>query len=150
MPQNIKGPEREILGRLGFPIPVEVEQSASQTAIRAMAAVQSKLETTVQEEEEPWVGQDDRSIPVSDGTLQWDGRVSAGAGVFKSCGVVLPQQVEECDPWEMFLPLSEGDPQSVPKAMIASCDGIPRLHKAEVAFTKGIESLLSSLATVVR
>ena len=52
---------------------------------------------------------------------------------------------EELEHWDMFLPLSSGDPGEVPKAMIASCDGVPRLHKTEVVYTKGIEGLLGAL-----
>ena len=45
----------------------------------------------------------------------------------------------------MFFPLSEGEPQTVPKVMIASCDGVPTIAKTEVTYTKNIEALLESL-----
>ncbi|CAE7260415.1 unnamed protein product [Symbiodinium microadriaticum] len=47
--------------------------------------------------------------------------------------------------WNMFFPLSEGEPQTVPKVMIASCDGVPTIAKTEVTYTKNIEALLESL-----
>ena len=45
----------------------------------------------------------------------------------------------------MFLPLDIGEPCEAPKAMIASCDGAPRMNKTEVGFTKDIEELLMAL-----
>ena len=143
VPQNLKGPEREVLSQLGFPIPSEVELTGPVVALRSMSVLHYKRENTVQEEEGNAFG--DTEVICSDGSPLYERGVCDGSDGLCADGSSSQASSEEWDLWDMYLPLSEGDPCDVPKALIASCDGSPQLHKAEVTFTKGIEDLLDSL-----
>ena len=145
VPQNIKGPEREVLSKLGFPIPAEVYDSLPYVAVRALSVLKDEKSLLIQEEGDCGTLSWDRAVAISDGSV-----ILENAPVIKD--QVVPEEdpsvlleTEELEDWDMYLPLFEGDPSEVPKALIASCCGIPRLEKAEVTFTKNIEGLLESL-----
>ena len=138
VPQNIKGPEREILATLGFPVPADVPEVASSPALRALSVSRTKAEGMIQDE-----NYGSNPILVSDGSIVFANPVGAEAVEKATDG---QQSVtEELDRWDMFLPLETGSPEEVPKVMIASCDGGPSISKAEVTYTKNIEELLSAL-----
>ena len=46
---------------------------------------------------------------------------------------------------KLYLPLADGDPQTVPKAMIGASATRPQIEKVEVTYTPDIAQLLSSL-----
>ncbi|CAE7228630.1 RE1, partial [Symbiodinium sp. CCMP2456] len=140
VPQNLKTPEREILSRLGFPVPSGPEEDGMAPMLRALRVQSLGSSEKVLEEEEHLDGE----LVSSDGSMLYpavcpdytqDLRISDGSRV----------AMEEVEYWDMYLPLEEGDPQDVPKALIASCDRNATVAKAEVGFTKNIEELLGSL-----
>ncbi|CAE7948545.1 RE2 [Symbiodinium sp. KB8] len=141
VPQNLAGPEREVLSRLGFPVPLEVEVPTPVAALRALSVPRMKTFVTVESEDHPGnkVG-----IIASDGMELYDCSGDSRIIPDVSCSSE-DIEVDEIDQWDMFLPLEDGEPQVVPKVMIASCDGIPTVAKTEVTFTKNIEELLDSL-----
>ena len=145
VPQNINGAEREVLSRLGFPVPPEVEMSAPAVAIRALSVGAMKRKLLVQEEDELEGLDWSRGVVDSEGTILFEPEVSSGSAVGVEHGDIPLGRTEELDQWDMFLPLADGDPDTVPKVAVASCDGAPSLSKTEVTFTKGIEKLLESL-----
>ena len=138
VPQNIKGPEREILATLGFPVPADVPEVASAPALRALSVSRAKAECMIQDE-----NYSSNPILVSDGSIVFAN--SVGAEVVEEAADGQQLVTEELDRWDMFLPLETGSPEEVPKVMIASCDGGPSISKAEVTYTKNIEELLSAL-----
>ena len=86
-----------------------------------------------------------RGVVDSDGIVLFEPGTTTGlAGMSAHEGLPLAE-TEELDQWDMYLPLAEGDPQTVPKVAVASCDGVPKIGKTEVTFTKGIEELLEEL-----
>ena len=138
VPQNIKGSEREILATLGFPVPADSPDIVPAVALRALSVSQLKADCMIQEENygaEP--------ISVSDGSMVFARVADAEVAEATTDGEQLV--TEELERWDMFLPLEAGDPDDVPKVMIASCDGGPSILKAEVTYTKNIEELLGSL-----
>eukprot|EP00439_Symbiodinium_sp_Y106_P017800 s6038_g2.t1 len=145
VPQNIKGPEREVLSELGFPVPPEVELGVSPVAVRALSLSGVKHGILVEEEAKVEVLDWGRGVVDSDGIVLFEpGTMTESAGVSAHEGLPLAE-TEELDQWDMYLPLAEGDPQTVPKVAVASCDGVPKIGKTEVTFTKGIEALLEEL-----
>ena len=145
VPQNISGVEREVLSRLGFPVPPEVEMSAPSIAVRSMSVGALKKSLQVQEDDTLEYLDWDRGFVDSEGNVLFEPEVSSGSGVKGEHDELPFHQTEELEQWDMFLPLAEGDPQVVPKVAVASCDGVPSMSKAEVTFTKNIEKLLESL-----
>ncbi|CAE7642041.1 RE2 [Symbiodinium sp. CCMP2456] len=144
VPQNLLGPEREVLSRLGFPVPSEVEQSSPFVALRVLSVGESEDKSLLQEEIEPQELEQGSAIAISDGSVLFH-EVPRGEEYGAPAEDALVGRTEELDCWDMYLPLAEGDPQKVPKAMIASSVGVPVVAKTEVAYTKGIEVLLSNL-----
>ncbi|CAE7228639.1 RE1, partial [Symbiodinium sp. CCMP2456] len=144
VPQNLLGPEREVLSRLGFPVPSEVEQSSPFVALRVLSVAESEDKSLLQEEIEPQELEQGSAIAISDGSVLFH-EVPRGEEYGAPAEGALVGRTEELDCWDMYLPLAEGDPQKVPKAMSASSVGVPVVAKAEVTYTKGIEVLLSNL-----
>ena len=72
VPQNLRGPEREILGRLGFPIPAEVEAASPIVSIRALSAGMPQAEHMVQEEDPLEESRIIDGILTSDGTMLFE------------------------------------------------------------------------------
>ncbi|CAE7421078.1 Eef1g [Symbiodinium sp. CCMP2592] len=147
VPQNLKGPERQVLAALGFPVPADLYDQEPTVAVRVLSATKIDKEKVIESEEENGESSGNlEEIPTSSGEPLFvpGSNLPPGLPQGDDGG---PQQVEqeEWSLWDMFIPLGDGDPESVPKAMIASCDGHPQLCKNEVVYTKNIESLLSSL-----
>ena len=145
VPQNLRGPEREILARLGFPIPAYLGEVGEHMhiAVRAMSVFQGHKQR-LQEE----VDERDQGAPItaSDGTQLWE-RVCNGECLnsIKTCESE-DVACEEIEHWDMFFPLDEASPEDSCKARIASSRDDIHMKKTEVAFTKGIEELLTQLS----
>ena len=129
VPQNIIGAEREVLSRLGFPVPPEVEMSTPAVAIRALSVGAMKRKLLVQEEDELEGLDWSRGVVDSEGTILFEPEVSSGSAVGVEHGDIPLGRTEELDQWDMFLPLADGDPDTVPKVAVASCDGAPSLRR---------------------
>ena len=127
VPQNLAGPEREVSSRLGFPVPSEVDVSTPMVAVRSLSMSRVKMQNMVIPEIEDQSHRD-HSLLTSDGVELFGCK---GCG---NCPSILVSQgecvdVDEIDQWDMFLPLEEGEPQTVPKVLIASCDGVSNCCK---------------------
>ena len=141
MIRKLKGSDREVLSRLGFPIPPEDEDMFQEVAIRALSASAVELNNFTKEvEEEP----------------RWDQEIGDRGGGSRSSSsdeekinedFVMLAPEEEVEHWDMFLPLEQGDPDLVPKARIASSRETVNMCKVEVTYTHNIGNLLSSLSS---
>ena len=142
-PQNIKGPERVILSQIGFPVPTEVPGESPLVALRTLS-IQNTKEVQAQG---GLVASSTGGVEVetSDGEVMLLGSDQRCEGDLPGSDQELNCSREELFAWDMFIPLEDGDPEVVPKAMIASSDHQPGVHKAEVSYTKDIEHLLGSL-----
>ena len=146
VPQNLKGPEREVLSALGFPVPVEVLEVPPAMAIRSLSvhAMGDKHgvdeEHLVNEELE-----DDESMVASDGLSLWSGTGSRLRRTSMSSTSSSDVHHEEIQQWDMYLALDQEHPETSMKARIASSGAFPVVAKAEVSYTKGIEGLLDGL-----
>ena len=147
VPQNINGAERQVLAQLGFPVPAEVLEAPIAVAVRTLS-VRSVEDKHVIDEEDDY-GSDEVSVCMvaSDGECLWDGSVAPSALPCNGAGddAGIPSEVLES--WDMFLPLDNESPEVACKVCIASSDGVVRVEKAEVSFTKDIEKLLSELTS---
>ncbi|CAE7201042.1 RE1 [Symbiodinium microadriaticum] len=136
-----KGSDREVLSRLGFPIPPEDEDMFPEVALRALsvgAVEPNNFEKEV--EEEP--GRDQEIGDCGGGSRSSSSDEEKINGDF-----VMLAPEEEVEHWDMFLPLEQGDPNLVPKARIASSSETVNMCKVEVTYTHNIENLLSSLSS---
>ena len=142
VPQNLRGPEREILARLGFPIPASVGDVAEHIAVRAMSLSVGHKHGLEEEEDSGGQGP---SFTASDGTMLRE-RTGAIHQAHES-GRESTERIdcEEIEHWDMFFPLDEGTPDDSSKVRIASSSSEAHINKAEVAFTKNVEALLSQL-----
>eukprot|EP00439_Symbiodinium_sp_Y106_P079760 s160_g18.t1 len=146
VPQNLQGPEREVLGALRFPIPAEVLDITPAAAIRTLSARAIGVKHGVDEE---WEVQEehegDEPIMASDGMFLWKGTGSSSRRSSTSSISSSDVQHEEIQQWDMYLALDQEHPEVSMKARIASSCESPRIAKTEVSYTKGIEGLLESL-----
>ncbi|CAE7460426.1 unnamed protein product [Symbiodinium sp. CCMP2456] len=127
-------------------MPAEIEMTSPIAAMRAMSVIRQKYNTMV--EEEVVCEHDDLSsgVAASDGTVLFDKPHGlCDDDCSEDRGNEQEMSVGEVEQWDLFMPLGEGSPESVPKVLLASCDGLPVAAKTEVTYTKGIEELLSSL-----
>ncbi|CAE7208296.1 GIP [Symbiodinium sp. CCMP2456] len=147
VPQNIKGPEREVLAQLTFPVPTEVDAVSPVVAVRMLSVQYEKTASAVEEEYY------DQELELTEGVATSDGMVLFEKSVCDSAEVEIVEQrdpvqvsYDELDQWDMYMPLGEGAPDTVPKVLLACCDGAPAVAKTEVTYTKNIEHLLSNLS----
>ena len=141
MIRKLQGSDREVLSRLGFPIPPEDEDMFPEVALRALsvgAVEPNNFEKEV--EEEP--GRDQEIGDCGGGSRSSSSDEEKINGDF-----VMLAPEEEVEHWDMFLPLEQGDPNLVPKARIASSSETVNMCKVEVTYTHNIENLLSSLSS---
>ena len=141
MIRKLPGSDREVLSRLGFPIPPEAEEVFPEVALRALsvgARVHDRFEKEV--EEEPWFEQEIGDSGGGSGPSSSDEEKING-------DFAMLAEEEEVEHWDMFLPLEQGDPNLVPKAKIASSSGAINMCKMEVTYTHNIENLLNSLSS---
>ncbi|CAE7262423.1 unnamed protein product [Symbiodinium microadriaticum] len=134
MIRKLPGSDREVLSRLGFPIPPEAEEVFPEVALRALsvgARVHDRFEKEV--EEEPWFEQEIGDSGGGSGPSSSDEEKING-------DFAMLAEEEEVEHWDMFLPLEQGDPNLVPKAKIASSSGAINMCKMEVTYTHNIES----------
>ena len=146
--QNLTSEDRDLMERLGFPLPSEVDDPVPAVALRMLSvATEIKKNLDVKTEVEHDV------FAESDGILASDGEVlvmkeslmsSTGSSTVEGDGktTLIDEEVEH---WDLFLPLAEGAPQEVPKARIGTSASEPKVKKVEVTYTPNIEGLLSSL-----
>ena len=146
--QNLPAEDRKLLVDLHFPLPPEADEPLLSAAIRMMR-MNGIAPDTVEEKfiVENIDGIEGEEVITSDGEM-FVLRESMSASSSSEPRQEIARAVcegEDMDHWELYLPLADGDPQTVPKAMIGASATRPQIEKVEVTYTPEIEQLLSSL-----
>ncbi|CAE7229842.1 RE1, partial [Symbiodinium sp. CCMP2456] len=145
--RNLSGCDREVLARLGYPVPPECDDPTVEVALRMMSLQAPQSGSYLKEiEDEIYVAPENVA----------EESVNGGSGSLESQSSDEEEKInddfkirytdEDLEHWDMYLPLQEGDPEVAPKARIASSSTTVRMSKIEVAYTPNVEQLLDELS----
>ncbi|CAE7609261.1 GIP [Symbiodinium sp. CCMP2456] len=147
--RNLSGADREVLARLGFPVPPEGDDPAPEVSLRMVSVQAQKEDNYIKELEEeicaiPKSMTSNTDGGTNDRTLD---QQSSDEEEKINDGFLMRSTDEEVEHWDMYLPLREGDPEAVPKVKIASSSASIQMSKMEVTYTSNVEHLLDGLSS---